>query len=115
MYDFSRRLGDAVKQARERLHKTQDAVAAAIGVDVRTILNIENYKGNPKMVVLFPLLRYLSIDPREVFYPEMERESPALQQLRLMLEDCSEEEAKEMLPVVQSILSLLRNRNSGSL
>lgn len=48
MSDYSRPLGDTVKQARTRLKLTQYEVAELIDVDSRTILNIENYKGNPQ-------------------------------------------------------------------
>lgn len=48
-------------------------------IDVRTVMNIENYKANPKMHMLFPLLRALRIDARTVFNPELQWETPALQ------------------------------------
>ena len=60
MPEYARLLGDAVKRARGDLGLTQNEVANAADVDVRTVLNIENYKGNPKMEVLFPLVRTLS-------------------------------------------------------
>ena len=44
MYEYSRPLGDAVKRARGKLDLTQNEVANAADVDVRTVLNIENYK-----------------------------------------------------------------------
>ena len=47
MHDYSRPLGDAVKRARGKLNLTQNEVADLADVDVRTVLNIENYKGNP--------------------------------------------------------------------
>lgn len=112
MHEYSHPLGDTVKRARGRLNLTQNEVADAINVDVRTVLNIENYKGNPKMEVLFPLIRFLKIDAREIFYPELHRESPELRQLRLMIEDCSEDEAAVIIPVFQSILSALRSKNA---
>ena len=115
MHDFSRPLGDAVKRARGKLELTQGEVAEAADVDARTVLNIENYKGNPKMEVLFPLIRVLKIDAREIFNPEMQRESPTLQQLRLMIEDCSEEEAAAIIPVFQSVLTALRTKNATSI
>ena len=99
MPEYSRPLGDAVKRARGKLGLTQNEVADAADVDVRTVLNIENYKGNPKMEVLFPLVRALKIDAREIFYPEIRRESPAIRQLRLLIEECSEEEAEAIIPV----------------
>lgn len=92
MQEYSRSLGDVIKRARGKLGLTQNEVADAADIDVRTVLNIENYKGNPKMEVLYPLVRALKIDAREIFNPEIQRESPALRQLRLLIEECSEEE-----------------------
>ena len=43
MLEYVRSLGDAVKNARIELGLTQNEVADKIDVDVRTILNIENY------------------------------------------------------------------------
>ena len=112
MSDYAHTLGDAVKRARGKTGLTQSEVADAANVDVRTVLNIENYKGNPKMEVLYPLIRVLKIDTKEVFYPEMQRESPALSQLRLLIEDCTEEEAASIIPIFNSVLSVLRERNA---
>ena len=108
MQEFSRSLGDAVKRARGELDLTQAQVASRIDKDTRTVMNIENYKGNPKMEVLFPLIRALKIDPREIFHPEMQRESPAIRQLRFLIEDCTEQEAATLIPVIESVLSALR-------
>ena len=112
MHDYSRPLGDAVKRARGKLDLTQNEVADLADVDVRTVLNIENYKGNPKMEVLYPLVRALKIDAREIFNPEIRRESPALRQLRLLIEECSEEEAAAIIPVFESVLTALRDKNA---
>lgn len=49
MHEYSYPLGDAVKRARGRSGLTQSQVADLADIDVRTILNIENYKGNPKL------------------------------------------------------------------
>lgn len=112
MPEYSRLLGDTVKGARAKLRLTQSEVADAADIDVRTVLNIENYKGNPKLEVLFPLVRALKIDAREIFNPELQRDSPALCQLRLLIEDCSEQEAAAMIPIFNSVLSVLRSRNT---
>lgn len=112
MPDYSNALGDAVRRARMKLDLTQSEVAESIDVDVRTVLNIENSKGNPKMEVLYPLVRVLKIDAKEIFYPEMQRESPAISQLRLLIEDCSEKEAAAMIPVLKSVLAALRDKNA---
>ena len=115
MFEYSRPLGDTVKQARGRLGLTQNELAGMIDVDGRTILNIENYKGNPKMEVLFPLIRALKIDSREIFYPEISRQSPALRQLRLMVEECSEQEAELLINVFSSVISVLRSKGNISI
>ena len=112
MPEYSRPLGDAIKRARGKLGLTQNEVADAIDVDACTVLNIENYKGNPKMEVLFPSVRALKIDAREIFNPEMRRESPALRQLRLLIEECSESEAAAIIPVFQAVLNALRDKNA---
>ena len=112
MHDYSRPLGDAVKRARGKLDLTQSEVADLADIDVRTVLDIENYKGNPKMEVLYPLIRALKIDAREIFNPEIRRESPALRQLRVLIEECSEEEAAAIIPVFQSVLTALRDKNA---
>ncbi len=115
MHEYSRPLGDAVKRARGKLDLTQNEVADIADIDVRTVLNIENYKGNPKMEVLYPLVRALKIDAREIFNPEMQRETPALRQLRLLIEDCSEEEAAAIIPVFKAVLTALRDKNATSI
>ena len=112
MFDYSRVLGDVVKQARERANLTQKEVAEAANIDSRTVLNIENYKGNPKLEVLYPLIRILNIDAREVFNLELKRQSAALSELRILIEECSEEEAKDILPILKSVLAALKNKNS---
>lgn len=64
MQEFSYPLGDAIKRARGELGLTQSQVAEKSGIDARTVMNIENYKGNPKMEVLYPLVRALKLDSR---------------------------------------------------
>ena len=112
MSEYARPLGDAVKRARGKLDLTQGEVADKINVDIRTVMNIENYKGNPKMEVLFPVVRALKIDAREIFNPEMRRESPAIRQLRLLIEECSEGEAESLIPVIEAVLNALRDKNA---
>lgn len=112
MPEYTRPLGDAVKTARYRLEMTQCEVADRADMDVRTVLNIENYKGNPKLEVLYPLVRTLKIDPRDIFYPELRRECAALRQLRFMIEECDETEAEALIPVLKSVLGVMRAKET---
>ena len=112
MPDYSKPLGDAVKRARTQLGLTQKEVADAIHIDDRTVLNIENYKGNPKIEILYPLIRKLKIDPSQIFYPEMQRSSPCLQELRILIAECREQEAAILIPLINSVISVIRDENS---
>lgn len=67
------------------------------------------------MEVLYPLIRTLKIDAREIFNPEMKLDTPALRQLRLLVEDCSEEEAAAIIPIFQAALRMARNQRPASL
>ena len=109
MQVYSKPLGDAVKRARGEQNLTQSQVAEAANIDVRTVLNIENYKGNPKMEVLYPLVRVLKMDSREIFYPEILQDSSVIRRLRLLVAECSEEEAAALIPVIESVLSVIRS------
>ena len=104
-------LGDVVKQAREALGLTQKDVAEFLNVDSRTILNIENYKGNPKFEILHPLIRILRIDARKIFNPELQHGTPATIYVNEMIASCSEQELCALIPIIEAVLSTLRHRD----
>ena len=52
MHDYVKNLAKVVRAAREEAHLSQAALPEQIGCDERTILNIENDRGNPKFEVL---------------------------------------------------------------
>lgn len=112
MFDFSYPLGNTVKEARNQHGYTQNEVAEMIGVDCRTILNIENFKGNPKMEVLYPLVRALHINPNDIFYPEIEQNHPTLTKLMLLIGACSDQEIETLIPVCESVLTVIRSKNA---
>lgn len=107
-------LGDVIKKAREKTGLSQYAAGRAIGVDNRTLLNIENYRGNPRFRNIFLIIRFFKIDPREIFYPELQKESSALSRLQALISDCNEKEAAAIYPVVQSAIDMLRNSNANN-
>lgn len=104
MLDYKIALGNAIKNARTELNLTQSEVADLIDADSRTILNIENYKGNPKMEMLFLLIRALRIDPNAVFYPEKNSNPTEPERIKMLLEQCSEEDLEKMIPVIDSVI-----------
>ena len=114
MAEYSRVLSETVKKARKEMKLTQKNVAELIDADERTIMNIEKGTANPTMDVLYPLIRELNIDPRQIFRPEMPRESPAHYRLWALIQDCTEAEASILLTVLQPVLEAMRNPNGTS-
>ena len=114
MQEFSHPLGDAIKTARKKMKLTQNEVAAMADLDPRTILNIENYKGNPKMEVLYPLVRCLKIDPAEIFYPEEAQPNCELKRLQFLIKDCTEAEALLLANIISAILQVMRASDNSA-
>lgn len=115
MSELAHMLGDIFKSARGEMDLSQQEVGHATGVDNRTILNIENYRGNPLFSNLYPLVRFYKIDPRLLFYPETQQDSQAISQLRVLINGCTEKEAMAIYPVIESALNMLRNCNSSDI
>lgn len=67
------------------------------------------------MEILYPLIRVLKIDPREIFIPELGRESKAHYQLRLLLDNCNEAEVAALLAVCETVLSVMRSKDGTML
>ena len=111
MQDFQKPLGDSVRKARKEAHLSQLKTAKSIGVDKRTILNMEKYEGNPKLEILFPLVRLLHIDPWDIFYPEVSRENLLIQKFLTLLSECSEREIEALFPVCKEMVHALRASN----
>ena len=105
-------LGNAVKIAREHSGITQEKVAEFIGKDSRTVTNIENGKGNPKLNTLYPLVRHLNMDANNIFYPGSNDDSPAKSRLRSLISTCSEFEAEALLQFLPNFLTVLRSQDS---
>ncbi len=106
MLDHTQEFGKIVRNRRIELGLTQNQVAEQIDVDVRTVLNIENHKGNPKMEVLFPLIRALKIDANSIFYPELSENQSSTFQFQVLLSQCSEHELQALLAVCQTVIQV---------
>ena len=104
-------LGSVIKDTRLRLGYTQSQVAEKAGVEVRTIMHIENGKTNPTWEIVFPLIRALEIDPRAVFYPELNREDEAMSHMQILLSRCSEDDIRSLIPICEAVLSVFHERN----
>lgn len=112
MHDFSRPLAEAVKKARYKMKLTQEQVGELADTNARTISAIENGQSNTRMNILYPLIRVLRIDPNEIFHSERYTNSSTKDQLLLLIEDCTDEEAAALLETSETILKVLRNHKA---
>ncbi|MBR1820958.1 MAG: helix-turn-helix domain-containing protein [Clostridia bacterium] len=111
---FSRSLGDTVRFYRNKLGLTQLQLVDRIHIEKRTILNIENYKANPKMEILYPLIRELQINPISIFYPENDASIDISTQFQMFLSQCSSHEISFLYAVCQGVLDALRSEDKVS-
>ena len=111
MAEYSKALGDCIYRKRKELRWTQAKLAERTGVTEQTIRKIEHYDANPQMDVLFSLITVLQIDPAEIFFPRMREDDPARKQLEILLADCSDEQIRELLPVIEAALGIVKGRS----
>ena len=103
MHDIKQILAIAVREARTELGLSQEKLAETLNMDTRTILNIEAGRGNPK------------IPADKIFYPANANQQPNLQKLLTLLNDCTEQEAADLLPMVRYLLDLLHKQDHPTL
>lgn len=111
MSDFSKRLGDSIYQNRKRLKMTQAELAEKAGVTEQTIRKIEHGEGNPQLEVLCSLITTLGIDPSEIIYPRQDSNKQYIKQLEILLSDCTDNQIRDLLPVIKAALEIVKGRN----
>ena len=108
-------LGKNIFDLRKQKGLSQEKLAEILNLDQRTILNIEAGRGNPKFEKLYPLITYLKIPADKIFYPDSNDQKPNLQKLLTLINDCTEQEANDLLPMVRYLLELLRKQDNPTL
>lgn len=114
MHDYVKNLGTVIRKAREEQGLSQAFLAEKLGIDVRTIINIENFRGNPKFEVLYPLVTTLRIPADRIFYPGSDSSDESKKQLSQELNRLSEKEARDLLPVIRCLIEMLENHISDT-
>lgn len=111
MNEFSKPLADAIKRARGRLKLTQEQVAELANTDPSNIMKMENVgrNANPELATLYPVIRALSIDPQEIFYPELKTEDPNCRTLQQLVCKCSDAEAEALIPIIHELLFFMQS------
>ena len=111
MSECSKALGDSIYKHRKQLKMTQAELAERSDVTEQTIRKIEHGEGNPQLDVLYSLVTELQIDPAEIFYPLADPEDPARKQLEILLGDCSDDQIRCLLPIVEAVLGIVKGQS----
>ena len=110
MEHISDNLGDIIKNARQKSKLTIEDLAAKVGITERFLYRIENEGNKPSYAVLFRLVRELSIAPDLIFYPEMARSNPDIENLVHMLYQCDKRDLLVVKATVQALIDNSTNR-----
>ena len=111
MSECSKALGNSIYKHRKQLKMTQAELAERSDVTEQTIRKIEHGEGNPQLDVLCALVTTLMIDPAEIFYPQADPEDPARKQLEILLGDCSDDQIRCLLPIVEAALGIVKGQS----
>ena len=107
---YQKALGDTARKARCRAKLSQTELAEMLDIELRTIVDIENYRSNLTMEILYPLIAMLHINPADIFCPDYtDISNGATAALRAKLTACSEEEAILLNEICEAAFCTLRN------
>lgn len=100
-------LGDIVKEERLRRNLSQNALAEQAHISLRTVSDIENYRGNPQFETLCALASYLDISIDAIIYGRNPSADSSMNQLMIELDQCSGESRQLVLAALRGMLSSL--------
>ncbi|MCI2160337.1 MAG: helix-turn-helix domain-containing protein [Oscillospiraceae bacterium] len=104
MEELLNNYGQTIKDARLAAGMTQDALAEQIGVTTRYIMAIENENKQPRMKVLFKLIRALKISADTIFYPEIQHADKKREHIVHMIQLCDERDLQVVMATVKALL-----------
>ena len=108
-------LAKAIRGARNQLGWTQEKLAEEADIDVRTVIKIEQGKGNPMFNSLYSLIRAFRLDARQLFYYEQFSSAPTAAHLQEFVSTLSEDEAQKVMSIVQIVVSAMRGEKGNDL
>lgn len=97
-------LGATIKNARIALGMTQEQLAERLDISGRYIMQIENDHKKPSFGLLVRIIRELSIQPEQIFYPEKTSNNSQVEELSRMLYNCDERSMTVICATVKATL-----------
>lgn len=106
------KLGEIIKTSRLKMGLTRDQLSEKIGISPRYLMSIEHEGKKPSYDVLFQLIRYLTINANDIFFPESIADTNEERKLLdQMIKLCDKYEINVILATAKALLSKRRNRN----
>lgn len=105
-----KRIGAIVRDMREAQGMTQSALADAVNVSVRTIIDIEKDRRNPTFDTLYMLVRTLNISSDSVFGIESNRVSLIKNMLINEIQSLDDAEATIVYKTVHAMITALHEQ-----
>jgi transcriptional regulator with XRE-family HTH domain len=111
MKQYPERLGDIIKNARQRSNLTIEELSFRIGITERYIYRIENEGQKPSYDVLYRLIRELSIVPDLIFYPERSSKDSEVENLIRLLYNCDERSLEVVKATAKALIDTASKNN----
>lgn len=110
MHNAARTLAVLVRHGRKAHELSQQALADKLGIDVRTIIDIEKERGNPKFQLLFPLVRLLELPADLLFYPERGVSEANLNKaaMHAQIDELSDHQIEHIYPAFLELITLVK-------
>lgn len=100
------KLGEIIKASRLKMGLTRDQLAEKIGISSRYLMSIEHEGKKPSYDVLFQLVRYLTINANDIFFPEsIMDDNEGRKSLTQMIKLCDKHEINVISATTQALLS----------
>ena len=104
MKQYPERLGDIIKNARQRSNLTIEELSFRIGITERYIYRIENEGQKPSYDVFIKLIRELAIDPRIITQPEYQDMDGEVGEILRMLCTCDKRSREVVKATIRALI-----------
>ena len=111
MQEIHYSLGNSIRDARERKKLTQSELAEKVSVTTRTILDIENHRGNPRFNVLYDIIRVLNIPADLIFHPRSSKDENSAELFMKELDVYSERDRNFVYSMISLLMRELKFRS----
>ena len=111
--DIPDKLGEVLKEARQRSGITVEEFARRVDKTVRYVYRVENEGNKPKYETLFAMIRESSADPNLIFYPESAGEDSDLEHIIRELHKLDPRALEVIKATAQALLDTAPQNNSS--